>query len=224
MRASRAEGRFNTLRQGIGIDLVDRGHGDHVDQILHSGIGLISGQRVGVQFLGEMLRHWVHGKPDGRDVGELEKIGALKNIRLAHKRVSERKVDVECSELLPRQAGRDRDTKTSAGCALQLLDDLAELERKAILDTARCNRRPQRRQQLIQGNVVSETQIDVARRPVGPAIAQLQREPVFSTQAELSWRRARRRSNATRCWSRCGETRSSRARFLSLCRTCSLNP
>jgi hypothetical protein len=86
---------------------------------------------------------------------------------------------MELRERLPCQARGHRDAQAAAGRSLQFLTYLAELETEAVHHRAVRHGRSQCRHQIVEHDLVAETQVNIPGRAGLPAVSQFQRKPAF---------------------------------------------
>ena len=86
---------------------------------------------------------------------------------------------MELRERLSRQARGHGDAQAAAWRSLQLLTYVAELETEAVLHGAGDHGRSQRRHQIVELDLVAETQVYVPGGAVLPTVSQFQRKPAL---------------------------------------------
>jgi hypothetical protein len=104
------ERRLDATGKAIGLDSLGGCDEDEIYQFPDSRVLLATGERVGVQLLGEVLGYGVDWEFDRSDPSEVEEIRPAENIWRIDDRVSAREVEVERHELQPGNAGNDSDT------------------------------------------------------------------------------------------------------------------
>jgi hypothetical protein len=130
--AAHGERRLHAPGEPISTNLLGGGEHDEVHQISDARVLLGTGQRVGVQLLGEVLDHRIDRELDRGDPGELEQVRAAEQVGRLDERVPTRHIDVKRREFQPGYAGSDTDAQRPTRRGLHLLGHLAELEREVV--------------------------------------------------------------------------------------------
>lgn len=78
--------------------VLDRGHSNQINEVLDPRVLLIAWQRVGMELLGEMLCHGVHGEANRRKTSEAQQVRALKKFRRSNQCITARQINMEFGE------------------------------------------------------------------------------------------------------------------------------